>query len=60
MQERVVSDPYVHVRNNAGIILPSELLELLTGAVGDLLVGRTHFFGVHLAAAKLALHAVQR
>lgn len=42
-----------------GIILPSELLKLLTSTVGDLLVGRAHLCRVNLSTAILALGAVE-
>jgi hypothetical protein len=55
----MVSNPLLETRGAPGILLPSELLELVAGAVGDLLVGGAHLVGVDLATAELALDAVQ-
>lgn len=55
----MVSNLLVETSDTTGIGLPSHLLKLLTGTVGDLLVGRTHLRGVDLATAKLTLGAVE-
>jgi hypothetical protein len=55
----MVSNPLLETRAITEILLPGELLELVAGAVGDLLVGGAHVVGIDLATAKLALDAVQ-
>jgi hypothetical protein len=47
------------VRDLAGNLLSSGLLELLAASVGDLLIGRAHLRGINLAPTELLLDGVE-